>query len=388
VVKIREKQFIFEVVLKGATRKRHLYDCLDDVRRVLELPLLQIHEADPKIFIVASEHRATGNDVPDILKSPEFLKAKRQLEIPYAVGRDATGKMIIVDLRELPHLIIGGSTKMGKTVALWCQLLSVISGCSPDNVRLLIYDGASNLTMFKGFPHLLGSVIQDPAIGFEVIINLEREMEQRLVRKESVDFRFHPSLVCVIDEFSSLVDGITDKAELKQFATAISRLARSGRQADIHLVMAIHSPTKANTGGCDLNSITARMAFKCSTTAQSVALINNDNAKTLVRKGEMLFRLSEDEQLHLQGAFISPNELEQVLNHARSYWNKKTPQNHLKEFPSIIAASQADIKTRSVKVVFQESLFSAICTRRICCHASGKCHSVCVAIIIFGDCIK
>jgi DNA segregation ATPase FtsK/SpoIIIE-like protein len=37
----------------------------------------------------------------------------------------------------------------------------------------------------------------------------------------------------------------------------------------------------------------------------------------------MIFRLSEDEQLHLQGAFITPKELERVLDHARAYWDRK-----------------------------------------------------------------
>jgi S-DNA-T family DNA segregation ATPase FtsK/SpoIIIE len=189
--------------------------------------------------------------------------------------------------------------------------------------------------MFDGFPHLLQSVIQNPATGFRAILELECLMERRLALKESVNHRFYPMIVCFIDEFSSLV-GRLDREDAKQFATAISNLVRSGRNADIHLVMAIHNPIKDNTGGCDLNNATARIAFKCSSTTQSTALIGNDDAKTLVRKGEMIFRLSEDEKLHLQGANIEPEELERVLDHARSYWNRYTSNSSAQESPHVI----------------------------------------------------
>jgi S-DNA-T family DNA segregation ATPase FtsK/SpoIIIE len=343
--------FIFQIRLKGATRKHQIYDCLDDVRQVLGLYTLQIHEENIKIFITASEQGVVSNNLINALKSLQFLEAKKQMEIPYAVGCDAVGKIIIVNLKDLPHLIIGGSTKMGKTVALWCLLSSIIIGCHPDKVSLFVFDGASNLTMFERFPHLIYPVIQDPAIGFEMIIALEQEMVYRLEQKTGVDSRFYPLRVCVVDEFSSLVDGL-DKAEIKRLSSSIAHLTRRGRQADIYLILAIHNPIKDNTGGCDLNSVTARMAFKCSTTAQSVALINNDKAKKLTRKGEMIFRLSEDEQLHLQGAFISPPELEQVLDHARSYWNRHTPSSTVKQ----ISTAVAGITNEPEKIILQNPL--------------------------------
>ncbi|MCL1820306.1 MAG: hypothetical protein FWG36_06590, partial [Oscillospiraceae bacterium] len=205
---------------------------------------------------------------------------------------------------------------------------------------------------------LLRPVIQNPSVGYEEILGLERLMEQRLEQKTSVSHRFYPIIICYIDEFSLLVNG-RDKEEAKKFATAISRLTRSGRNADIHLIMAIHNPVKDSIGGCDLNAVTARMAFMCSSTHQSVALIGNDDAKTLVRKGEMLFRLSEDELFHLQGANITPQELERVLNHVRSYWERYENNDPIKGQPLDITESintlHEDKMTASDQIYTQQS---------------------------------
>lgn len=52
----------------------------------------------------------------EVLESKEFQESKA--ELPIALGISTENKPIISDLRQMPHLLIGGATGMGKSVLL------------------------------------------------------------------------------------------------------------------------------------------------------------------------------------------------------------------------------------------------------------------------------
>lgn len=57
------------------------------------------------------------------------IKYISDMEIPYAVGYDITGKAIIADVAKFPHLLVGGTSGFGKSSALHSLLMSIDEYC-------------------------------------------------------------------------------------------------------------------------------------------------------------------------------------------------------------------------------------------------------------------
>ncbi len=131
----------------------------EEVRRMLELEFFRVDITSNEIRIIASEKPLNENSLADILDSDLFKKSK--MEIPYAVGYDMLGAMVIADIAEFPHLLIGGTSNSGKSSAVHSLLMSIVYKQPADKVKLLLMDfGASKLKMFRGVPHNLMCVFE------------------------------------------------------------------------------------------------------------------------------------------------------------------------------------------------------------------------------------
>ena len=55
-----------------------------------------------------------------------------RLGLPLALGKDIGGDPVIADLARMPHLLIGGTTGSGKSVAVNTMILSLLYRLPPD----------------------------------------------------------------------------------------------------------------------------------------------------------------------------------------------------------------------------------------------------------------
>ncbi|MEM6822884.1 MAG: DNA translocase FtsK 4TM domain-containing protein, partial [Verrucomicrobiota bacterium] len=69
----------------------------------------------------------------DLFETDAWRRSKSK--IPLALGKDVYGKVLIADLAEMPHLLIGGSTGSGKSVCINSILMSFLYKFSPDDLR-------------------------------------------------------------------------------------------------------------------------------------------------------------------------------------------------------------------------------------------------------------
>ena len=245
------------------------------------------------------------------------------MEIPYAVGYDLMGDMVIADIAKFPHLLVGGTTNSGKSSALFSLIMSIVYKQPPDKVKLLLFDfGASGLKVFDKVPHMLQPTIGVGEIerGRQCILWLQREMENRLKEKDLLDerdfieqFKRWPSIICIIDEFPAFIQRLTDGKGNKKSSAVIEDLLARARKVKIHLVLAAQDTTKGGIGIKKTN-LAAGIAFKCTNWHTSKSIIGESYATELFGQGSMYFRYDQYGLRKLQGSFMPTEEIMDMLD--------------------------------------------------------------------------
>ena len=320
----KDDRYVFNIKLMPGTDGNLISRHADSVRRLLDLAFLKIDKSHSSIKIIASEKELKENSLLKILESSSFKES--EMEIPYAVGYDMMGKMVIADIAEFPHLLIGGTTGSGKSSALHSLLMSIVCKQKADEVKLLLLDfGASRLKMFENTPHMLKPVIMASEIekGRQCILELINLMEQRLAeldsiaeRKRDKELEKWPSIICVIDEFPTFIRKLTAGKVNKMSHLLLTDLLERTRKTKIHLILTAQDATKGNISIKMTNL--AAIAFKCTNRHDSQAILNATDAINLSGKGSMYFKNDQQEGLlRLQGSFMSPKEIMDMLDNMK-----------------------------------------------------------------------
>lgn len=313
----KEERYVFSVKLLPGTDSKLLSRYAEEVRRLLEIKYFMVDITSAEIKLVVSEKVLEENSLLKILESDQFRESK--MEIPYAVGYDILGEMVIADIAEFPHLLVGGTSGSGKSSALHSLLMSIVCKQPANRIKLLLFDfGSSDLKIFDGVPHMLQPTIRVGEIekARHSLLWLQIEMENRLKKKDALDkskfdieFSKWPSIVCVIDEFPALIRQLTaDKYNRKSYMVIDDILARA-RKVKIHLVISAQNASKGNIDIGNTN-LGASIVFRCTNRYDSEAIIGCSDAVHLFGKGTLLFTCCQFEGLkRIQGAFMSPDEI-------------------------------------------------------------------------------
>ncbi len=286
-------------------------------------------------------HSFVGIEVPnaemlmvtlrDIVESEEYQKKKKPLS--FALGRDVSGKSVVVDLAGMPHLLIAGTTGSGKSVCVNAMLSCLLLNNSPDDLRLILVDPKRvELTGYNGIPHLLSNVIVETDRVLGALQWMSREMDKRYKTFSSVGARNIddynkkmlaqgikkiPYIVVVVDELADLMMVAPEETE-----HTITRLAQLARATGIHLVLATQRPSVNVMTGLIKSNIPARIAFAVSSNVDSRVILDKPGAERLLGKGDMLYMdPSAAEPVRLQGVYVSDSELHNLVE----FWTNQSP---------------------------------------------------------------
>jgi len=308
---------IFEIRLKKGTRERLIFDRASDIQTALGLELFQPFKEDNEIFIAVSEETVFKNDLSEIYRSTEFQYS--EFRLPIIIGYNVRGEEIIVDLAKIPHILVAGASNSGKSVFLTILIFCLILKQSADRVNFILVDiSTDDLDVFEGVQHLSCPVIKD----YGALIPALKALVAEVTRRNNLDIserRKLPTIVLVIDEYISLIDGIDDARQKKVIKSSIANLLRLGRHANVHVILATQDPTVKNTG-IDLGCITTRVAFQCAKPHDSVAILGVGGAEKLPGRGAMLFKSPPDyrEPMYVQGAYIHPETIRRNIPNINS----------------------------------------------------------------------
>jgi S-DNA-T family DNA segregation ATPase FtsK/SpoIIIE len=285
--------------------------------------------------------QAVGIEIPNkersivslntIVSSAEFQHNK--YEIPLALGMEITGNIQVVDLIQMPHLLIAGATGSGKSVCVNSIICSLLCRRSPEEVRILLIDPKIvELKYYNDIPHLLTPVITEAKKAFQALQYCISEMERRYSLLDSLcvrDIRAYnkkikkkhlatatiPYIVIIIDEFADLI-----ATSGKEMESILARLAAMSRAVGIHLVLATQRPSIDVITGLIKANIPSRIAFMVASKFDSRIIIDSVGAEKLLGQGDMLFVSSwYPFPTRIQGAFISEEEVEELIAYVKGF---------------------------------------------------------------------
>jgi S-DNA-T family DNA segregation ATPase FtsK/SpoIIIE len=270
-----------------------------------------------------------GIEVPNGASAAVFLKdvliQKLSLnggsKLDLAIGKDTSGRAIVADLAEMPHLLVAGTTGSGKTVCLNNLIMSILFNASPSEVKFIMIDTKMvELVPYNDLPHLLCPVITDPKKATPALNWVVMEMEARYksFNKEAVRNikGYHakglqmPYIVVVMDELADLM-----MVSAKSVEGAIARLAQLARAAGIHLILATQRPSVDVITGVIKANFSSRISFKVASKVDSRTVLDTNGAETLLGKGDFLFMKTGDPKpLRGQCCFVSDEEITRVID--------------------------------------------------------------------------
>lgn len=271
---------------------------------------------------------AVGVEVPNTRPATVTLgdafqeyPSTNDMALPVGLGKDISGRAVFLDLSEMPHLLVAGTTGSGKSVMLNSLLTSLLLTADPRRVKMVLIDPKRvELAPFGKIPHLITPVVTDVKKAANALSWAVAEMERRyevLERKGVRSLEVYnertenemPYIVIVIDELADLMMAAAAKVE-----DAVIRIAQKARAVGIHLVVATQRPSVDVITGMIKANIPSRVAFAVSSQVDSRVILDAAGAESLLGMGDMLYKpVSASRPSRVQGAFISDGEVDEIV---------------------------------------------------------------------------
>ena len=347
----------YEIQPAVGVKVSKIVNLADDIALNLRAKSIRIEAPIPgkaAIGVEIENEKSTPVAIREIIDSNNFKNAKSK--ISFAVGKDISGDAIVANLKDMPHMLIAGSTGSGKSVCINSILVSLLYKATPDEVKLILIDPkVVELSNYNGIPHLLIPVVTDPTKAAAALNWAVAEMEERynkfhiegakdlasyndLVTMNGEPDKVLPQIVIVIDELADLM-----MAASSQVQDSICRIAQKARAAGMHLIVATQRPSVDVITGVIKANIPSRIAFAVSSHVDSQTILDEKGAEKLVGKGDMLFRpMGQGEPTRIQGCFVSDREVNSVIDYVKSQVEGQAPDAKQAEILARIERSDAN----------------------------------------------
>ena len=360
IVKVRPGPVVtlYELEPAPGTKASRVIGLADDIARSMSAVSARVATVPGRNVI--------GIELPNARRETVFLREllstknyeDGRLGLPLALGKDIGGDPVIADLARMPHLLIGGTTGSGKSVAVNTMILSLLYRLPPDRCRFIMIDPKMlELSVYQDIPHLLTPVVTEPRKAIVALKWVVREMEDRyramsaqgvrniagyneklvearrkgqlLTRKvqtgidpetrrptfeeEEIDLNPLPFIVVIIDEMADLM-----LVAGKEIEAAVQRLAQMARAAGIHVVMATQRPSVDVITGTIKANFPTRISFQVTSKIDSRTILGEQGGEQLLGQGDMLYMAGGGKIARVHGPFVSDGEVEDVVRHLRA----------------------------------------------------------------------
>lgn len=345
----------FELTLEPGLRISKVVNLADDIAVALRVPAVRIVSPIPGKNTVGVE---VPNEKQVTVRLKELAEACSEqadkMAVPIFLGKDVSGRPLVVDMTKMPHLLIAGRTGTGKSVCLNTLITSILMTRSPEDVRMLMIDPKMvELSPYTKIPHLMNPVITDMKKAEAVLAWAVDKMEERYDLLAKVGVRHldsynklgrekvldrmgvteddeeaddipdkMPYIVIVADEMADLM--MTNGKEVESH---IIRLAQKSRAVGIHLVLATQKPTVDVITGLIKSNLPARISFQVASRTDSRVVLDEMGADKLLGNGDMLYLAPGTSNLtRAQGTYVSDEEVNSIIDFYSAYPPRYSPE--------------------------------------------------------------
>lgn len=240
----------------------------------------------------------------------------------FIIGESESG-LKVQSIKDLPHVLIAGSTGGGKSVFLKQMLLGLVRSTPKLQMYLIDLKGGLELIDFKPLPNV--RIVKTEKEAVAILRKILAEMKSRFEyleknRLKSIDCTRDKKdrIVVAIDESSVLYtksgsDDVLSKlvTEARSLTDEIAKLSRA---AGIHLILATQKVSKETVDTKVQENIAGKVCFKMNTLQGSVAILGNKDAYELPQiPGRGIWSLGS-QQVEIQAPMLTEKELDDEIS--------------------------------------------------------------------------
>ncbi|MEK4650860.1 FtsK/SpoIIIE domain-containing protein [Niallia sp. FSL W8-0954] len=244
-------------------------------------------------------------------------------EVPIGIMREKN-KYILHDFEKIPHFVLGGATRYGKSNLINGIITSLIKQ-QPNHVKLHLVDlkGGVELCDYEKIKQTV-SIAYEPEEARDILENAYnemRKMQQRvreIGKKNIQEAGISKRHFIFIDEVGELnPEEAVDREEKelkKQCQKYMSQISRLGAGLGFRLVLATQYPTgDVIPRQCKQNS-DAKLCFRVQSSTASRVVLDETGAEQLPQiKGRAIYQTA-DKRVIVQTPLITPNEIQSTIN--------------------------------------------------------------------------
>lgn len=271
-------------------------DMKEKIETAANITVVRFDEGNSKREVVMEY--VSGNIVlPHLVRwNWEYLS---QDDFKIALG-ESIMRPVYIDLAQNPHVLVGGTTASGKTKLLELIGTQVIEKCA--SFMIADYKGV-DFGQFVGRARI--------ARNNEEFLTVLEYLNEELARRKSAfvqhdcrniaeyyskNEKWMPRIVLMVDEASFVFDttGVTDKTvkeHVSRILGALINLARVGRFAGIHIIVATQRPDTLSVPGALKANLDTRICARMPDVATSTVILDDGSATNLPSiKGRFILR--------------------------------------------------------------------------------------------------
>ncbi|MBC8399665.1 MAG: DNA translocase FtsK 4TM domain-containing protein [Flavobacteriales bacterium] len=370
---------LYEIIPDAGVRISKIKNLEDDI--ALSLSALGIRIIAPipgkgTIGIEVPNKKKSIVSMKSLISSKKYIES--EMELPIAIGKTISNETFIVDLTNMPHLLMAGATGQGKSVGINAILTSILYKKHPAQVKFVLVDPKKiELSIYNKIerhylaklPESEDAIIIDNDKVINTLNSLCMEMDKRYellkdamtrnIKEYNTKFisrklnpenghTFLPYIVLVIDEFADLI-----MTAGKEVETPLARLAQLSRAVGIHLIIATQRPSVNVITGLIKANFPARIAFRVTSKIDSRTILDTGGAEQLIGRGDLLYSQSND-LTRIQCGFIDTPEVEKLSEFIGSQMGYPTAYE-LPEFSKDESGSSSDISIEDRDSMFNEA---------------------------------
>ncbi len=329
---------LYEIALSNGMKLSEIKDLDEDIALHLGVPTVRITTLQQRQMTIGIE---VPNAQPTIVTTKSVLSSSQfqnsEMMLPLALGVTSTNEPFVVDLTQIPHLLISGATGQGKTVCLHTIIASLLHKKNSDELKLVLMDPKGlEFHLYSSFAssYMLPingeekpSIISEQEDIIQTLHNLCLLMDKRFdilskagandireynekyttnLLRPTDGYEYMPYIVVIIDEFA---DVITLSGE--DFETPLTRLTTVARNVGIHVIISTQRPSKYVITGLIKVNFPGRISFRTYSATDSMIVLDAPGAEDLVGHGDMLYSQGGN-ITRIQCAYIDESDLENI----------------------------------------------------------------------------